>query len=279
MDQNRLRAFATVRAALALILSLIAGSAVPESARAAEPIRIYAAGSLGTVMPQLVAAAGLSADAVAPPVFGPAGVLRERLVKGEHADIFASADLAQPEAVVAAGNGLVVPFARNRMCVVAPQKLGLSRETLLDRLLSPQFRLAASTPGADPGGDYALAVFARADALRPGAAAALKAKTLLLLGGPGSMTPQPGHSPAATIFLGDHADGLLYYCSGTEATAREVPGLVSIPVPDALEVGPVYGLALLSDRPDAQRLALFIVSEHGQRILAAAGLLPLVANP
>jgi hypothetical protein len=43
-------------------------------------------------------------------------------------------------------------------------------------------------------------------------------------------------NPDATIFLGNHADALLYYCSGTAAVAREVPGLISTPVPETLEV-------------------------------------------
>ena len=51
---------------------------------------------------------------------------------------------------------------------------------------------------------------------------------------------------------------------------------MSIPLPDALEVGPVYGLAILSDRPEAARLALFMLSEQGQAILARGGLLPLL---
>ncbi len=245
-------------------------------ARAADPVRIYAAGSLGAVLPELIAASGLPAGAVAPPVFGPAGVLRERLMAGETADLFLSADLAQPRGVAAARKATVVPYARNRMCVVAPEKLGLTADDMLDRLLSPQLRLAASTPGADPGGDYARAVFARAEAVHPGAQAALIAKTLLLLGGPGSMTPRAGHSPAAEIFLGDHADALLYYCSGTAGTAREVPGLVSLPVPDALEVGPIYGMAILSTRPEVLELALSLLAAPGQAILAHGGLLPLV---
>ena len=175
---------------------------------------------------------------------------------------------------MAAASGVpVVPFARNRMCVVAPAQLGLTADTLLDRLLSSDLRLATSTPGADPGGDYALAVFAKAEAVHPGAAAILTAKALLLLGGPGTMAPQPGHSPAATIFLGGHADALLYYCSGAAQTLREVPDLVSILLPDALEVRPIYGLVVLSARPDAARLALFMVSEQGQAILARNGLL------
>ncbi len=57
-----------------------------------------------------------------------------------------------------------------------------------------------------------------------------------------------------------------------------MPGLISMPVPDALEVGPVYGMAVLSDRPEAARLALFMVSEKGQAILARGGLLPLVPD-
>ena len=72
---------------------------------------------------------------------------------------------------------------------------------------------------------------------------------------------------------------LYYYCSGTAATAKEVPGLVSLPVPDALEVHPIYGLAILSDRPEVARLALFMLSEKGQAMLSAAGLLALAGPP
>jgi ABC-type molybdate transport system substrate-binding protein len=259
------------------MMALLALLCATGPGRAADPIRVYAAGSLSGVLPELIRAAGLPEGVVAPPVFGPAGVLRQRLLSGESADLFASADLAQPRAVAAGkAAALVVPFARNRMCLAAPGRLHITAETMLARMLSPDLRLAASTPGADPGGDYARALFKRAEAVQPGAEAALIAKTALLLGGPGTMAPQPGHSPAATIFLGNHADALLYYCSGTAAAAREVPGLVSIPVPDALEVGPVYGLAILSDRPEAARLALFMLSDAGQAIIARSGLLPVV---
>ena len=49
-----------------------------------------------------------------------------------------------------------------------------------------------------------------------------------------------------------------------------------MPVPNALEVGPVYGLAILSDDATAARLALFMLSDRGQAILAEGGLLPLL---
>jgi len=53
---------------------------------------------------------------------------------------------------------------------------------------------------------------------------------------------------------------------------------VSLPGPDTLEVGPVYGLDIRTDRPEAARLALFMLSERGQAILQKAGLLPLIAS-
>ena len=79
------------------------------------------------MLPKLIAASGLPAGSFAPPVFGPAGALRQRLLKGERADLFASADSAQPRLVVGAKGGLVVPFARNRMCVIAPDTQGLTQ--------------------------------------------------------------------------------------------------------------------------------------------------------
>ena len=111
----------------------------------AEPVRIYAAGSLSGVIQDLVAASGLPVEAVAPPVFGPAGLLRQRLEAGEYADLFASADLAQPQRLVDARLAeAVVPFARNRLCLVSRSGLGITADTMLERLLDPKLRLATS---------------------------------------------------------------------------------------------------------------------------------------
>jgi molybdate transport system substrate-binding protein len=266
-----------MRKLAAIFLAIL--TVVTSAAIAAAPAHIYAAGSLSGVLPKLIAASGLPAADFAPPVFGPAGLLRQRLLLGEQADLFASADLAQARLVVSAKGGMVVPFVQNRMCVVAPKSLGLTADNLLDRLLDPKVSLATSTPGADPGGDYAVAVFDKADAVHPGAKAILSAKALMLVGGPNDMAPLAGHSLAASIFLGHHADALLNYCSSAAATLKEMPELVAIPVPEALEVHPVYGLAILSDRPDVERLALFMLSEKGQQILAEGGLVPLAPAP
>jgi hypothetical protein len=52
--------------------------------------------------------------------------------------------------------------------------------TLLATMLSGDVRVGTSTPGANPSGDYAWALFDRAEAVRPGAASALRTKALQL---------------------------------------------------------------------------------------------------
>ncbi|WP_267425685.1 substrate-binding domain-containing protein [Methylobacterium sp. GC_Met_2] len=256
------------------ILSVLALASV--SVARAEPVRVYAAGSLVAALKDVIAAAGLPAEAVAAPTFGPAGLLRQRLEGGEAADLYLSADLAGPRRLAEVGKAkAVVPFARNKLCVLARADLGLSPDSLLDHLLKPDLRLATSTPGADPGGDYAQAVFDRAEAVHPGAKATLDKKALKLLGSPNTMVPMAGRSPSATVFLGNNADVLLYYCSGQGGTMKEAPGLSLIQLPPNLSVPATYGMALLTDNPDAMLLALFLVSEKGQAILARHELVPI----
>ncbi len=253
---------------------------VPTVPAIAGGIKIYAAGSLSGVMPALIEASGLPTNTFAEPVYGPSGLLVERLGKGEQADLLASADLAAPKRLAAARTGvMVVPFVRNRMCIAAKPSVGLTQGNMLDKMLSPGLRLATSTPGNDPGGDYALAVFRRADALHPGAEKTLTGKMMMLVGGPDTMVPVPGRSLSATIFLRDHADLFMAYCSSAEALLKEVPDLTNVPLPETLEVHPVYGLGLLSDDAAAERFALFVLSLKGQEILATFGFEPLALAP
>jgi ABC-type molybdate transport system substrate-binding protein len=70
---------------------------------------------------------------------------------------------------------------------------------------------------------------------------------------------------------------MLCYCSSTDALRRAVPDIAAVPLPPELEVGPEYGLTVLSANPAATRFALFVLSEPGQAILARYGLIPVVA--
>ncbi|HEX3348067.1 MAG TPA: substrate-binding domain-containing protein [Acetobacteraceae bacterium] len=264
MRRGRMRHFAIGLAAAVLLATTPA---------AADSLRVFAAGSLTDAFSDLLRRFPAGPDGVAPPVFGPSGLLRERIENGEAADLLASADMAQARRLALGHpDRMVIEFTRNRLCAIARNTVGLTEANMLDRLLDPAVRLATSTPGADPGGDYAWAIFARADALHPGARAILEQKAQKLVGG-GDKTPllAPGKGAVEGVFLADRADVMLGYCSGGPEVLRSVPSLVSVAVPPALSVGAAYGMALLDQAPVTLHFAAFVMSETGQAVLAAHG--------
>ncbi len=255
-----------------LLISLAIATAVLAHPANAEPLRILAAGSLNAAFTDMVAAFPAPPGTVGSPEFGPSGLLRERIEHGAPADILASADMAQPR-ILAAGypDRRVILFTRNRLCALTRNAIGLTQDNFLDRLLDPAVRLATSTPGADPSGDYAWAMFRRADAVRPGAQAILVAKALKLIGGAATPPLVPGRGAVQGVFLANRADIMLDYCSSAASAIQEMPDLMSVPVPPALAVGAAYGMVVLSSDPLATRFALFVLSERGQTILRQYG--------
>jgi len=267
-----------LRAVLLGAASLLPAAApvLAQDAEAPGPLRIYAAGSLTRAFNALLTAFGTPPGTVARPTYGPSGLLRERLEHGEPADVFASADMGQPQRLADAGRGTpVVLFARNRMCALGRESLGLTPANLLDRLLDPAVKLATSTPGADPGGDYAWAVFARAEQVHPCAKATLEGKAQQLVGGPDMAPLVLGQGPSEGVFLSGRADVMLGYCSGTETLRRTLPDLAAVPLPAELEVGPEYGMTVLSANPVAARVAGLVICGPGPTILARQGLIPV----
>src|SRR5262245_51378241 len=105
--------------------SLIAGgvalalSGLASTASAQEAVRVYAAGSL---RPPFTAIAERFTAQHAIPVkleFGASGLLRERLERGEPAEVFASANMEHPLSLATqAKAGPVVLFARNELCAL-----------------------------------------------------------------------------------------------------------------------------------------------------------------
>jgi hypothetical protein len=69
------------------------------------------------------------------------------------------------------------------------------------------------------------------------------------------------------------------YCSGVPAMQKDVPELDAFAVPARLDPHPQDGMAVLSGRPEALRVALFLFSEKGQAIIARQGLVPLAQPP
>jgi ABC-type molybdate transport system substrate-binding protein len=241
------------------------------------PVRLYAAGSLTAAMTEMAQSFTASGGPAVRTVFGASGLLRERIERGEAADVFASADVGNPEALARAGKAdAPVVFARNRLCVVAAPGVEVTTDTLLDRMLAPGIKVGTSTPKADPSGDYAWQVFEKAEKLRPGSFAALDAKALKLTGGPQA---PPGHSIYAFLIGERKADIFLTYCTNALQVTRDVTGARMLALPEPLAVGASYALTVVNPaRLPAARFALFVMSTQGQEILARHGF-TAVATP
>lgn len=263
------------RALLAATLVALIGSAADAPAEA-QSVEIYAAGSLRAVVNEAAQAVQADFNIEVKPTFGSSGTLRERIEKGEAPDLFLSADLASPRKLQAQGRTFVpvAVFARNRMCVVAPAAAGVTAVNMVQRMLAKGARLKTSTPVADPSGDYAWAIFDRIDVVRPGAGRLLKEKAEASMGVTASQ-PSPTQHPYAALFAAKQIDIAITYCSGTAAMRKDLPELRSFEVPSQFDPHPVDGMALLSNKPEALRVALFLFSEKGQAIIAQEGLVPL----
>ena len=86
---------------------------------------------------------------------------------------------------------------------------------------------------------------------------------------------KPDQHPYAALFESRLIDLSITYCSGIASLQKDAPDLVSFPVPPALDPHPVDGLAVLTTKPAALRLALYLLSEKGQAIVAREGLVPI----
>lgn len=246
--------------------------AVP--ALAQEPIKVHAAGSLKAALTEAASAFAKRPDgAQVDFAFGPSGLLKERLEKGEASDVFASANMAHPKALADAGKaGPVRAFARNTLCALAGPGVKVTPETLLDTILDPKVKLGISTPKADPSGDYAWQLFANAERRKAGAQKALEAKALQLTGGPNSPPPPKDRTVYGVIVAKGEADVFLTYCTNAILAKKEEPQLQVVAIPEGLNVGADYGLVTMNGaRPAGARFADFLLSSEGRRILADFG--------
>ena len=243
------------------------------SAQGTEAVKLLAAGSLNPAMSEIGRAFPAKSGVSVKSHFGPSGLLRERIAGGEEADIFASANLAHPQAIAQERGLQIRPFARNTLCALAQPKLEVSSQTLLVRLLDRDVRVGTSTPGADPSGDYAWELFGKAEKLQPGAGERLKKKALQLTGGPSSRKPPIERSVYGWVMEEGRAEIFLTYCTNAVLAAAEVPGLRIVDIPEALSVG-ADALVTLERSPQAHALADFILSAAGQGILASYGFAP-----
>jgi ABC-type molybdate transport system substrate-binding protein len=237
-DDMRIRRRLAPLAAAAVLLS--------GTAAMAGTVTLYAAGSLKTALGEVAEEFSAATGTEVETAFGPSGLMRQRIEAGETAHVFASANMRHPRMLESAGRGgPVALFARNRLCALARPEVAVGPDTLLEVMLSEDIRLGTSTPKADPSGDYAWELFDKAEAVRPGAAEALKAKARQLTGGPDSAPAPEGRNTYAWVMESGRADLFLTYCTNAVLAKAEVPELRIVAVPPALSVGAEYGLMVL----------------------------------
>ncbi|MBB5349308.1 molybdate ABC transporter substrate-binding protein [Desulfoprunum benzoelyticum] len=245
----------------------------PLSASAAEPLQLYAAGSLKAALSEVALAYENTYAAKVATRFGPSGLLTTAIEGGENPDVFASANMAHPAKLAASGwGGPVVLFARNQLCALAQKDVSATSDNLLSTLLDNTVRLGTSTPKADPSGDYAWELFSKAEAIQKGSYATLSGKALQLTGGPDSDKAPEKRNQYGWVMDEKKADVFLTYCTNAVSAQKEVQSLKIVSIPENLAVGADYGLVVRNGAsPEAWRLAMYILSPEGQTILQKYG--------
>ncbi len=270
-----MKTLAAITAALAL-----AGCAASPTPPPPAPLRIFAAGSLTGALTAMAKAYTAQTGQPVVTEFGPAGLMRERIEAGDLPDLFASANMAHPQKLADAGQATPpMVFLRNRLCASALPGSGLTTANVFDRLMDPKVGLGTSTPGADPGGDYAYALFAKAERSRPGARALLEGKAQQLVGGRNNPPVPAGQGAMAYWFSVGRVHLTLGYCSGRQTTPD--PAWLKVELPPELAIRVDYGLSVLTKtgRKDdaAWRFANFLMGTQAQAIAAQYGFTPVAA--
>lgn len=224
-------------------------------------MRVLAAGSLKGVWPALMTHFPEPVETL----FGPAGLLRERIEAGEPCDLFASASEGHARKLLDDGRALaMMPFTTNRLCVTVRSDRLRPGDDWYALLTRNTLRVATSTPGADPSGDYTQTLFN----LMGEAGDAVRQRAMALVGGRHSAPVPAGRLAAEWIIQQDKADLFIGY-SSYRAALSEIAGLTVIDIPEACNPVAQYACAVIT--PRAQPLAKFLGSEQAKAVLREAG--------
>jgi len=252
--------------------------ALPASAQGVSPpLTVFSAGSAKGVLTAILARYRQETGETVVEVAGSAGLMLDRIEAGEAADVFVSANMGYARQLTREGKGTpTVVFALNQLCAIAVPGVGLTGGNIVDRLLDPNVRLGSSNPKNDPSGQYAFAVFDRADALHPGAAAILKAKDKI--GGGAPVGAPVVKRNAAESMAARGVDMMVSFCSSSDATPDT--SVTRVELPANLAVPVAFGMTVLTKAGDparraaSDRLAAYLMSAPAQAILATYGFRP-----
>ena len=192
--------------------------------------------------------------------------LRTQLEHGARADVFASADRHQLDAVVEAelAQGEPAIFAANRLALIT--SVHSSDSFTLADLAQPGMKLVVAQP-AVPAGAYAREVLENLET-KGGFGIGFATRALANV-----VSEEPNvRSMAQKVALGDADAGLVYW---SDAQSRDIaPRVKVIPIPEDCNVAVEYlvvGLRTTREPGLARRFMDYLLSHDGQRILERHG--------
>ncbi len=239
-------ALALVAATATFANAAVGASRAPE--RSSAQLTVFAAASLTNVFPKIDPAPKYS--------FAASNTLAQQIRQGAPADVFASADLANPQALYAAGQcGKPVVFATNKLVVVVPKANPAGIKTVFD-LRRPGVKVVIAAQGV-PVGNYTRQILRNL-----GISSAVLANVV-------SQEPDV-RSVLAKVALGEADAGFVY-----RTDAATAPGQVTVIRLPAWAQPPVrYGICVVSassSKAAAQAFVSKVLGEAGRKQLAAAG--------
>lgn len=241
----------------ATVLMLLASGA-----RAEEPLRVFAAASLTEAFRDIAAAFEKAHGMPVELNLAGSQILRTQIEQGAPADVFASADLLQADALRQEG---LMPghevFARNALVLVVPARG--ARVRLFEDIARPGLKIVVAGPSV-PAGLYTLQVLARVggsgrfgDHFRSHVQANIashETSVRLVL---------------AKVALGEADAGFVYE---TDAAASD--NVLAIPIPEGNNVAVEYPIGVVAEGPraaHARAFVDFVLGESGQAILRKHG--------
>lgn len=256
----------TLTLLLVLLLSACGAKAAPLPE--ARTLTVFAAASLTDAFGEI----GQAFEAAHPGVtvtlnFANSQALRTQIEEGAPADVFASANTKEMEALVAAGLAAAdAPqiFLTNKLVVILPADNPAALETLGD-LARPGIKLVLAAEEV-PVGKYARQAL---DLMNAAFGADFKEQVMANVVSNEDNVKQV----VAKVQLGEADAGLVYTSDAVAA-----PDLKTIAIPAELNVVATYPIAALADSADTDLAAQFIayvLSAQGQAILAAWGFGPV----
>ncbi len=252
-------------------LMLVVFCGMSAAAQESRTLIVFAAASLTDAFTQIAAdfeAQNPNVDVIMS--FGGSSQLATQILEGAPADIFASANLRQMQAIVDDGLTVDAPqvFALNRLVLIVPAENPANIRYLRD-LANDGVKLVLAAP-AVPVRDYTDAMLDEMAASRLYGAAYRDAVLANLVSEEDNV-----RQVAAKVALGEADAGIVYLSDVTPDIQDDVQ---LIPIPDRLNTLAEYPIIALNTAADAALAAAFVeyvLSDAGQAVLGSWNFVPV----